>query len=264
MDPTMLLKLPKCSPESHYPFSCTPTEPETKQDIHPWHFCSPLTSSSWWSTSAKAPSSHAKEPQGFPPTKSLQNRSSCDNHTSTCSRGAAGWPGSMSHPRSHAVPQPWCTCAMQMDTERAAAAALCVLPACSLHSQFVCLPQPFGQDLWMSAAKNMEKWGKWRWKTSGSMCKEGRRNAMVAIAFHIHMVKSPFAAGWGIVPCTIMGTMLTSLNVSITLATPNPFSFSASPLSVTWVHSSHQALTWSMSIQREKPQSLETQSPSIQ
>lgn len=111
----------------------------------------------------------------------------------------------MSHPRSHAVPQPWCTCAMQMDRERAAVAVLCVLPACSLRSQFVCLPQPFVQDSWMSAAKNMEKWGKWRWKTSRGMCKEGRRNAVIATTFHIHVVKSflkldedlSFAWTWG-------------------------------------------------------------------
>lgn len=256
--PCLLNFQSKCSPESHYPFFCTPTELDTKQDFHPGHFfCSPLTSSSWQSTCAKAPSSQAEEPQAFPLTNpgSLQTRSSCDNHISTCSRGAAGWPGSMSHPRSCAVPQPWGTCAVQMDTERAAAAAPCVLPACSLCSQFVCLPQPFVQDLWMSAAKNMEKLGKWRWKISGNMCKEGRRNAVV---------KSPFAAGWGLLLCMNMGTMLTPSMSPSLWPHQTPFHFQLLlfqlpgliPLTKPW-HGPCLS-------KEEKPQSLETQSPSIQ
>lgn len=39
----------------------------------------------------------------------------------------------------------------------------------------------------------------------GGMCKEGYTNATIAITFHIHMAKSPFAAGQGLIPCMDMG-----------------------------------------------------------
>lgn len=64
--------------------------------------------------------------------------------------------------------------------------------------------------------------------------------------------QKPFCSWMRTPPVHEHGDDADSLNVSISLATPNPFSFSTSPLSATWAHPSHQALTWSMSIQRGK------------
>lgn len=171
-------------------------------------------------------------------------------HVSTCSGGAAGRPGSISHPRSQlgaSAPAHMC-CA---DGRRArAAAASPVRAPCTLAVQPICMfTAAICPGLLNVCSQKHGQTKKMEMKKKPRRHVQGRLHKCCDCHRLLHSGgQEPFCSWTRTHPRhghrdelrSAPASMLTSLNASIALAKPSPFSFLTSPLSATWAYHSRQ------------------------